>query len=57
VSALKSEVHEAFKISHVYDLITKSSRPQKEVYEIIRISTLASLDKENPSTKYIIGKN
>jgi len=51
----KSELHESFKISYVYDLITKSSRQQAEVYEIIRISMLASLDKENPNTKYIRG--
>jgi hypothetical protein len=37
----------------VYDLITKSSRQQAEVYEIARIITLASLDKGNPSTEYI----
>jgi len=53
VRTQKSEVHEAFKISYVYDLITKSSRQQAEVYEIVRIRMLTSLDKENPSTKYI----
>ena len=49
----KSELHEAFKTSYVYDMITKSSRQQAEVHEIIRISMLTSLNTENPNTEYI----
>jgi hypothetical protein len=47
------DLKSAFRISNVYDFITKICREQTKSYKGIRMKTFATLDKAKPNTKQI----